>query len=209
MIIQNNLYLFFFFFEGPWFWYYGFLLLLLGKIENGQYSKSPTYEPTSFKLSNMWTWVPMSSHIKLVHMSGVHCHLRASSTNGCAFVYFAAQYYIKYSSTVHRVFISSPEPTPSTSSVSEIAACPPSPIAEDLSALPFPTSSRWLFLPIHSIPALLRHCCTLLLWFSRYYNIKSIFFIFRVCFWHIICMESVIYLLQHSSLEPIEFGYLG
>ena len=84
----------------------------------------------------------MSSHIKLVHMSGVHCQLRASSTNGCAFVYFAAQYYIKYSSTVRCVFISSPEPTPSTSSVSEIAACPPSPIAEDLSALPFPTSSR-------------------------------------------------------------------
>ena len=158
MMIQNNLYLFFFFFEGPWFWYYRFLLLLLGKIENGQYSKSPTYEPTSFKLSNMWTCIPMSNHIKLVHVSGVHCHMHASSTNGCAFVYFAVQYFIKYSGTVCHVFISSPEPTPSTSSVSEIAACPPSPIAEDLSALPFPTSSQWLFLPVHSTPALLHHC---------------------------------------------------
>ena len=34
-----------------------------------------------------------------------------------------------------------PQPVPSTSGVSEIAACPPSPIADDLSALPFPTSS--------------------------------------------------------------------
>ena len=60
------------------------LLLLLGKIENGRYSKSPTYEPTSFKLSNMWTCIPVSSHIRLVHVSGVHCHMPASSTNGCA-----------------------------------------------------------------------------------------------------------------------------
>ena len=34
-----------------------------------------------------------------------------------------------------------PEPVPSTSSVSEIAACPPSPIADDPSALSSPTSS--------------------------------------------------------------------
>ena len=34
-----------------------------------------------------------------------------------------------------------PEPVPSTLGVSEIEACPPSPIAEDPSALPSPTSS--------------------------------------------------------------------
>ena len=34
-----------------------------------------------------------------------------------------------------------PEPVPSTSGISEIAACPPSPIADDSSALPSPTSS--------------------------------------------------------------------
>ena len=34
-----------------------------------------------------------------------------------------------------------PEPVPSTSGLSEIAACPPSPIADDPSALPSPTSS--------------------------------------------------------------------
>ena len=37
---------------------------------------------------------------KLVHTSGVHCHVRASSTSGCTFVYFTVQYYIEYSSTV-------------------------------------------------------------------------------------------------------------
>ena len=34
-----------------------------------------------------------------------------------------------------------PKPVPSTSGMSEIAACPPSPIADDPSALPSPTSS--------------------------------------------------------------------
>ena len=34
-----------------------------------------------------------------------------------------------------------PEPVPSMSGMSEIAACPPSPIADDPSALPSPTSS--------------------------------------------------------------------
>ena len=34
-----------------------------------------------------------------------------------------------------------PEPVPSTSGMSETAAFPPSPIADDLSALPSPTSS--------------------------------------------------------------------
>ena len=45
----------------------------------------------------------MPSHVqshKLVHMSVIHCHVRASSTSGCAFVYFTVQYYIEYSSTV-------------------------------------------------------------------------------------------------------------
>ena len=37
----------------------------------------------------------MRSHVqldKLVHVSGVHCHVRASSTSGCAFVYFTVWY---------------------------------------------------------------------------------------------------------------------
>ena len=33
-------------------------------------------------------------------MSGVHCHMHASSESGCAFVYFNRQYYTEYSSSV-------------------------------------------------------------------------------------------------------------
>ena len=43
---------------------------------------------------------------------------------------------------VHRIESSKePEPVPSTSGMSEIAVCPPSPIADDPSALTSPTSS--------------------------------------------------------------------
>ena len=38
-------------------------------------------------------------HIKLVHVSGVHFHVRASSTGSCAFVYF-----IVYSTVVQYIY---------------------------------------------------------------------------------------------------------
>ena len=36
----------------------------------------------------MQTWCSHVQSVKLVHMSGVRCHIRASSTRSCAFVYF-------------------------------------------------------------------------------------------------------------------------
>ena len=48
------------------------------------------------------TCVCMSNHM-LAHMFGIHCHMCASFTTGCTFVYFTVQYYIEYS-----IFISSP-----------------------------------------------------------------------------------------------------
>ena len=45
----------------------------------------------------------MLSHVqsrKLVHVAGVHGHMRASSISACAFVYFTLQYCMQYSSTV-------------------------------------------------------------------------------------------------------------
>ena len=33
----------------------------------------------------------------LIHVSGGYCHMHASSTSGCAFVYFIVQYCIDYS----------------------------------------------------------------------------------------------------------------
>ena len=43
------------------------------------------------------------SHVKsrkCVHVSGIHCHMRASSASGCAFVNLTVQRYTDYSSTV-------------------------------------------------------------------------------------------------------------
>ena len=81
-----------------------------------------------------------------------------------------------------------PEPVPSQSGVSDIAACPPSPIADYPSALPSPTP-----LPLQSgaLPA-----CSLdaspcmpvivLQYFSRYCKIKNVFFILCVCFFSVL-----------------------
>ena len=47
-----------------------------------------------------------------------------------------------FSKKVHSIETSKePEPVPSTLGMNEITACPPSPIADDPSSLPFPTSS--------------------------------------------------------------------
>ena len=42
--------------------------------------KSPTYEPSSCELSKMRTCICMSNQ-KLVHVSGIHCQIHASSTS--------------------------------------------------------------------------------------------------------------------------------
>ena len=45
----------------------------------------------------------MRSHVpsrKLVHETGIRCHVRAPSRSDCAFVYFTVQHCIEYSSTV-------------------------------------------------------------------------------------------------------------
>ena len=58
------------------------------------YSKSPTYEPSMCKLSKTQN---VCSHVqlrKLVHGSGVHCHMQASSRVVvllCALLYRTAQ----------------------------------------------------------------------------------------------------------------------
>ena len=53
------------------------------------YSKSPTYSPSSYELLKIWTHIHVCNHIKLVHMSGVYCHMGASSTRVRAFLYDA------------------------------------------------------------------------------------------------------------------------
>ena len=106
----------------------------------------------------------MHSHVqsrKLVHMSGVHCHLRASSTSGCAFVYFIVQYCIDYSSTLYF------KPRMSRSKHKS---------SGDVAGTTY---------------------------FSRYCAVRlkmfSLFFVF-VYFLCIICVKSIINLLQYSTI---------
>ena len=78
-----------------------------------------------------------------------------------------------------------PEPVPSTSGVSGITACLPSPVADDLSALPSPTSSTppvssaWRLtgcLPLYASSS----NCTIVLFKVRTIGLKmfSLFFVF-------------------------------
>ena len=94
-----------------------------------------------------------------------------------------------------------PDPVPSTSGVSETAACPPSLIADDPSALPSPTlflfrSVTLLACSLDATPCI-TSCCTVLLYFSRYCKIKNVFSVFvSLC---IIYMQSIINLLQYRQ----------
>ena len=67
------------------------------------YSESPIYELSSCKLSKMKRCVacPVT---KFVHLSSMHCHMRASSISGCGVVYFTVLYRVQWCSNL----ISSP-----------------------------------------------------------------------------------------------------
>ena len=68
---------------------------------------------------------------------------------------------------------------PSMSGVSDIAACPLSPIADDPSALPSPVRNSWLFTRCQPLCA---SCCTILLYFSSYYTARLKMFYFLYLF---------------------------
>ena len=101
--------------------------------------------------------------------------------------------------------IKEPEPVPSMTGVSEIAACPPSPIANDPSAPPSPTSSlsssKQLCLPAHLMPAPVCQLLysTTILFKVLYCKIKSLFFILCICLC-IICVKSIRSLLRYSTI---------
>ena len=61
------------------------------------YSKPPTDQPSSQKLSKTQTCSHVQS-CKLVHVSGIHCHMCASSIQ--IVLLCTIQYWIQYSSTV-------------------------------------------------------------------------------------------------------------
>ena len=91
-----------------------------------------------------------------------------------------------------------PKPVPSVSGMSETAACPPSPLADEPSALnrlppplPLPTSSH-LFPWCRSAPV--SSCCSVL-FKALCCKVKSIF----VCLFFMYCLKSIIDLLQYST----------
>ena len=74
-----------------------------------------------------------------------------------------------------------PGPVPSMSDMSETAVCPPSPVSDDPSTLPsptsYPSSSLQLLVPVHSMPA---PVCQL--WYcTRYCTIRLKCFLYFVC----------------------------
>ena len=88
-----------------------------------------------------------------------------------------------------------------------IAACPPS---APPSATPSPSSSQSSFLPVHLMPALvcqLLYCTTVFFQGTVKLNTFSLLFVFALC---IICVSSIINLLQYSTIElTVLVGYLG
>ena len=103
-----------------------------------------------------------------------------------------------------------PEPEPSTTGMSDTAAGPPSHTADDLSALPPPTSSpsssQYLFLPVHARPAAVLHYCN----FQSTVLYDENCFIFCAFLKCIICVKSIINLLQYSTIQLIVLvGDLG
>ena len=161
----------------------------------GLYSKSCTYEPSSCKLSKMWTWsllmktwcnwrpgdkdeerqeeevteepkrlttqemargfslfeeallvfeaqdtnVEQYTKVAATVQNAIQCYRVIYDKKKRATTQTSLDHFFK---RVDRIESSKePEPVPSMSGISETAACPPSPIAEDPSALPSPTSS--------------------------------------------------------------------
>ena len=99
-----------------------------------------TFKLPTFKDTNMCMHI---ESCKLVHVSGVHCHMHAFSGRSCAFVYLTLQHCIECSCSIFIDRIESSkemEPRASASDMSEMAARPPPAVTDEPSALPPPTS---------------------------------------------------------------------
>ena len=81
------------------------------------------------------------------------------------------------------------EAVPSVSGVSDIVACPLSPVADGPSALPSPVSNSWLFTRCQPLCA---SCCTMLLYFSRCYTARFKMFYFFVLVFYVFFVWKVL-----------------
>ena len=89
--------------------------------------------------------------------------------------------------------------------MSEVAACPPSPTADDPLLLPSPTSlappvsnSSWLLTCCQPLYA---SCCTVLLYFSEYCKIENVCF----CVYSFLCINA--YYLFEKYYNPTTVLY--
>ena len=128
---------------------------------------------TSLQVANFQRWqCALACPVKLVHMSGVHCHMRASSTSGCVFVYFTVLYRVQYRTlysicTVVQNLYFKPRMSGSKhKSSGDVAPACLSAQSQRLDA----------------------SCCTVLLYFSRYCTVRlkmfyfwCLFFIYYLC----------------------------
>ena len=95
---------------------------------------------------------------------------------------------------------------PSVSGMNEIAACFPSPIADDPSALLSPTFLSFLQSVTLLVCSLCTSCYTVLLYFSRYCNVRWKMFIF--CFFMYYLCEKF-YKSIKVQYYIVFVGYLG
>ena len=105
-----------------------------------------------------------------------------------------------------------PEPVPSMSGVSEIAACPQSPTADNPSGLPSPTSSllqsvTLLACSLYASPcmsAVVPYYCTFQALYCKIKNVFFIFLIFNILFfWKVLKPITVQYYIANCvSLVP-------
>ena len=104
----------------------------------------------------------------------------------------------------------------SVSRMGEIASCPLSPIADDLSALPSPPSSlscsQYCFLPVHSMPApVFQLACFTNVPFRVFYcKIKNVVFIFKIYFYlEVNCFTILCWFLPYIKMsQPYIFIYV-
>ena len=149
-----------------------------------------------------WVWLGKEKGLRLCHVH--HCSQSSSLlsftlivTEGLILRYNKSPRYEPSSCTLWKM----QRCVPSTSGINDMAACPPSPIADDPSALPSPASSPSLISNSSSCAfwqPLYAGYCPVQLYFWRYYTgrlkMLSLFFVF---FFYVLflCIHIIVYII--------------
>ena len=156
-----------------------------------------------------WVWLGKEKGLRLCHVH--HCSQSSSLlsftlivTEGLILRYSKSPPYEPSSCTLWKM----QRCVPSTSGINEMAACPPSPIADDPSGLPSPASSPSLISNSSSCAfwqPLYAGCCPVQLYFWRYYTgrlkMLSLFFVFFFMYYF------YVYILLYTLYYMLYFLY--